>query len=78
MYVVILLLTVGYTSFQVTPKSSGHFVVSVYDICLDSEGPAKAQLKFTDIYSIQLSVADKVQSFFVYQAIKMKMIENYQ
>ena len=37
-------------------------MISVHDICLDSEGPANAQLTFADIYSIQVSVADKVTS----------------
>ena len=47
---------------QVTPRYPGNFIISVYDICLDAEGPATAQVTFADVYGIEVSVADKVPS----------------
>ena len=47
---------------QVTPRSIGRLIVSVYDLCLDSEEPAKAEIRLTDIHSIHVIVPDKVRT----------------
>ena len=48
--------------FQITPRLPGRLALSVYDICLDSERPAMADVKLADIHTIQVIVADKVTS----------------
>ena len=55
-------MAIDFDQFQVTPRLPGRLALSVYDICLDSERPARADLKLADIYSIQVIVADKVTS----------------
>eukprot|EP00794_Sanderia_malayensis_P016623 gene16623-18313_t len=55
------------SEFVVTPKSAGFLTVSVYDVCIDSDSPATAELRFSDIHIIDVVVADKVE---LYKTIK--------
>lgn len=44
------------------PRSEGMLTVSVYDLCLDSMGPAIAHVQISDVYGVDVAVVNKVHS----------------
>ena len=44
------------------PRSEGMLTISVYDLCLDSMGPAIAHVQISDVYGVDVAVVNKVHS----------------
>ena len=42
------------------PRSEGLLTVSVYDLCLDSTGPAILHVQISDVYGVDVAVVNKV------------------
>ena len=54
-----------YCVFKVSPLEEGQLTVYLHDACLDADGPADTRLILSDVYSLQLTVPDKVRFIFV-------------
>lgn len=51
------------SEFLVIPRSEGLLTVSVYDLCLDSTGPAILHVQISDVYGVDVAVVNKIEVY---------------
>ncbi|XP_029186949.2 LOW QUALITY PROTEIN: nuclear pore membrane glycoprotein 210-like [Acropora millepora] len=53
----------GKSEVLVMPRSEGMLTISVYDLCLDSMGPAIAHVQISDVYGVDVAVVNKIEIY---------------